>query len=148
MVRFACVFSGGIMFARSLTRIRVAAVAVAVAAPAIAFASPAQACSGGCDDSDISVHVSDSTPASGQQFIVRGKLVMGGLPASDHVVKIQTKLNGTWQPIKGVRMSTDSDGKYRLRVILSTKGKRMLRAVGVGQGDEPTQRQQFSVTVH
>jgi hypothetical protein len=127
---------------------RVALAAVAVAAPLVAFAGPAQACYGGCDDSTITVHVSDDTPASGQQFIARGRLIMGGLPAADHVVRFQTYRNGSWEPIKGAHMLTDSDGKYRMRLILSQTGHRVLRAVGVGEGDEPTQRERFSVTVH
>jgi hypothetical protein len=135
---------GVLMFSRS----RIAATALAVAAPALAFAAPAQACYGGCDDGDISVHVSDSTPASGQQFIARGQLIMGGLPAANHVVKFQTYRNGAWEPISGARMTTDSDGKYRMRLILSQTGTRTLRVVGVGVGPEPTERQKFTVTVH
>jgi hypothetical protein len=130
------------------TRSRIAVAALAVAAPVVAVAGPAQACYGGCDDSTITVHVSDDTPASGQQFIARGKLIMGGLPAADHLVKFQRKVNGSWEPVTGARIQTDSDGKYRMRLILSTTGRRVLRAVGVGQGDEPTQFERFTVTVH
>jgi hypothetical protein len=130
------------------TRSRIAVTALVVAAPAFAFAEPAQACSGGCDDSTITVHVSDDTPASGQQFIARGKLIMGGLPAPDHTVKFQRRVNGSWERITGARMQTNSEGKYRMRLILSTRGKRVLRAVGVGQGDEPTQFEKFTVRVH
>ncbi len=133
------------MFIRS----RVAIAAVAVGAPIVAFVGPSQAaCYGGCDDSSISVHVSDDTPASRQQFFARGQLIMGGLPAPDHVVRFQTHRNGAWEPIKGAHMLTNSEGKYRMRLILSQTGPRLLRAVGVGEGIEPTQRKKFSVAVH
>ena len=117
-------------------------------APVVGLQGPAQACYGGCDDGDISVRVSDSTPASGEQFIARGKLIMGGLPAADHVVKVQAWRDGSWQQLTGASLRTGSDGSYRMRLILSQTGERKLRVVGVGQGDEPTERQRFSVTVH
>ena len=133
------------MFNRS----RVALAAVAVGASIVGFVGPSQAaCYGGCDDSSITVHVSDDTPASGQQFIARGQLIMGGLPAPDHVVRFQTYRNGVWEPIKGAHMLTNSEGKYRMRLILSQTGRRVLRAVGVGEGREPTQRERFTVRVH
>lgn len=131
------------MFKRSTMAIA----AVLSFAPVVALQGSAQAC-GGCDDGDITVRVSDSTPASGEQFIARGKLIMGGLPAGDHVVKVQTWRDGAWEQISGAKMHTSSDGTYRMRLILSQKGERTLRVVGVGQGDEPTERQRFSVTVH
>ncbi|MGH3507002.1 MAG: hypothetical protein ACRDO2_07335 [Nocardioidaceae bacterium] len=126
---------------------KVGVAALAVVAPLAMTAGSAQAC-GGCDDGDITVRVSDETPASGQQFIARGKLTMGGLPAEDHVVKVQTYRDGAWEQITGARVLTNDEGKYRVRLILSMKGKRLLRVVGVGQGDEPTERQRFTVRVH
>lgn len=132
------------MFKRST----IAAAAALAVAPVFALQGSAQACYGGCDDGDISVRVSDSTPASGEQFIARGKLIMGGRPAADHVVKVQTWRDGAWEQISGAKLHTSSDGSYRMRLILSQTGERTLRVVGVGQGDEPTERQRFSVTVH
>jgi hypothetical protein len=130
-----------------MKKLRIGAAAVVALAPLALAAAPAQAC-GGCDDGDITVRVSDTTPASGQQFIARGKLTMGGLPAADHVVRVQTFRGGEWVAISGARVTTNEDGKYRVRLILSMKGKRVLRVVGVGQGDEPTERQRFTVRVH
>jgi hypothetical protein len=125
-----------------------AAVALVPAGVLAGTATSSAQCKGGCDDGDITVKVSDSTPASGQQFIVRGKLTMGGLPADDHVVKVQSKLSGRWQQISGARMTTDADGRYRLRLILQTTGKRELRVLGIGEGDEPNEAQRFVVRVH
>src|SRR5262245_45466164 len=116
------------MFNRSRS-ISIAVGALAALTPVVALAGPASA--GQCGDEMITANVSDKTPASGQQFIVRGKFVIGAEGAADHVVKIQSKLSGTWEPIKGARMTTDSEGKYRLRLVLSAKGERQLRVVGV-----------------
>lgn len=125
------------------------AAAALVPAGLLAAAGPSIAhCKGGCDDGAISVKVSDSTPASGQQFVVKGTLIVGGLPADDHIVKVQSRLSGSWQPISGARVSTDSDGRYRIRLILSTTGNRELRVVGLGQGEEPDEAARFTVRVH
>jgi hypothetical protein len=123
------------------------AVAVVAAVAPVAIAVPAHACSG-CDDGTITVHVSDSTPASGQTFVARGELIMGGLPAADHVVKVQAWRDGSWQQLTGARVTTTGEGKYRMRLVLSQKGERLLRVVGIGQGDQPTERRRFKVTVH
>jgi hypothetical protein len=136
------------MSTRSITRS--AAVVAAAIAPVIAFASPAQATSdGGCGGGGaLIVHVSDSTPASGQQFVVRGKLEYVGMSTADNVIKVQTRRGGTWQPIKRARTLTDSSGHYRLRLILGVEGKRHLRVVAVGQDGDSNIHMQFLVTVH
>jgi hypothetical protein len=135
-----------------MSKRRVAAGITALMIPAgvLAAAPSANAeCQGGCDDGAISVRVSDSTPASGQQFVARGSLVIGGRPAPAHTVKVQTLLGGQWKPIAGARVTTDADGRYRVRLILSTKGDRVLRVVGLGRGaDEKTERKRFTVRVH
>lgn len=124
-----------------------AASALAVTTAVVASAVPAQAC-GGCDDADISVRVSDATPASGQQFLARGRLIMGGLPAPEHTVKVQARRGGEWVLLRGARVQTNDEGRYRMRLVLSQQGTRVLRVVGVGERAEPTQRQRFTVTVH
>ena len=78
----------------------------------------------------ITAHPSDTTPASGQQFRVRG-LFIGGEPAVNRQVKIQSLNGDTWQNISGAQVSTGSDGKYAVRLILSRTGERDLRAVGI-----------------
>jgi hypothetical protein len=133
------------MFKRSI-----AAGVVAVVAPVVAFAPAAVAaygggCGGGFDL--LTAKVSDSTPASGEQFIVRGKLIEMGMTGKDHPIRVQTLLGGSWQPIAHVR--TDQDGKYRVRVILSTTGKRILRVVAPAQdSSEVNQHTRFVVNVH
>ena len=62
----------------------IAASAAAALLPAgllVSATSATAQCKGGCDDGAITVRVSDATPASGQQFIARGTLTIGGLPA-------------------------------------------------------------------
>jgi hypothetical protein len=136
------------MFKRSVIA---GAVGIATAvAPVVAFAPSALAggdggCGGGFDL--LTAKVSDSTPASGEQFIVRGKLIEMGMTGKDHAIRVQTYLGGSWQPIAHVR--TNDDGKYRVRVILSTPGKRILRVVAVAQGSgENKQHNRFVVNVH
>ena len=122
-----------------------AATTLVAATAMVGFVAPAQACA--CDDAEISVRVSDATPASGQQFRARGRLIMGGLPAPAHTVKVQARRGGQWVPLRGARVQTNDEGRYRVRLVLSQRGSRLLRVAGVGEGTEPTQRQRFRVTV-
>lgn len=130
------------MFIRKL----VAASAAAAVAPVVGAAAPAVAC-GGCDDASITVRVSDSTPSSGAQFVARGLFVMGGLPAPGHMVRVQTMRTGSWTPLTGAHVVTNDAGRYRVRLVLSQRGPRLLRVVGVGEGREPTQFKRFTVRV-
>jgi hypothetical protein len=131
------------MFKRSI-----AAGVIAAVAPVVALAPSALAGhNGGCGGGDLlAAKVSDKTPASGQQFIVRGRLFEMGMSGKDHAVRVQTLLGGSWQPVAHVR--TDEDGRYRVRIILSTTGERTLRVVAVGQGHEMNLHTRFVVTVH
>ena len=138
------------MFERSLhrpTSSRLAAAAVAAALPLIGVAAAAGPAVAMCGDEMITAHASDTTPASGQQFVVRGKFFIGDGPAADHVVKVQTKRDGAWVPITGAHVTTDSAGKYRVRLVLSQTGARTMRVVGVGQGHEMTVWAKFKVSV-
>ena len=133
---------------RTISRSAVGLVGAAVAlAPAVAFA-PSALAGGGCGGGFnlLTANVSDKTPASGEQFIVRGKLVEMGMTGKDHAIRVQTYLNGGWQPIARVR--TDQDGKYRVRVILSTPGQRILRVVAPAGSNEDNQHTRFVVRVH
>src|SRR5262245_30062592 len=97
----------------------------------------------------ITAHPSDTTPASGQTFRVRGLFEIGGSPAVDRTVKMQSLNSGTWQNIPGAQVSTGSDGKYAVRLILSRKGTRTLRAVGITPSpNTPNAFKRFTVTVH
>jgi hypothetical protein len=122
---------------------------VAALAPVVALAPSALAgggggCGGGFDL--LTANVSDKTPASGQQFIVTGKLIEMGMTGKDHPIRVQTLLGGSWQPVAHVR--TDQDGKYRVRVILTTTGKRILRVVAPAGAQEDKQHTRFVVNVH
>jgi hypothetical protein len=132
------------MFKRSVAAGVVAAVAPVVALAPAALAGGEVGCGGGFDV--LTAHVSDPTPASGQQFIVRGKLIEMGMTGKNHVIRVQTKLGGSWEPIAHVR--TNDDGKYRIRVILSAPGKRILRVVAPAGKHEDRQRTRFVVNVH
>lgn len=128
------------------TRNSLLAGAIAAAAPLIALAPSALAetCGGGYDL--LTAKVSDSTPASGQEFILHGKLFEMGMPGKDHKIRIQSRSAGSWHAVAHVR--TNEDGKYRSRLILSTTGRRVLRVIAVGQGDEQNLHQRFVVNVH
>jgi hypothetical protein len=131
---------------RTVSRSAVGVVGAAVAVvPAVVLAPAALAggCGGGFDL--LTANVSDSKPASGEQFIVRGKLIEMGMTGKDHAIRVQTYLGGSWQPIAHVR--TDQDGKYRVRVILSSPGKRVLRVVAPAGSDEHNQHTRFVVNV-
>jgi hypothetical protein len=121
-------------------------------AGSLAAAPVALACGGagggGCDDSDISVRVSDATPASGEQFAARGQLIMGGLPAAGHTVRAMALRAGEWTRLPGAQVVTNDDGRYRVRLALAQRGERTLRVVGVGQDREPTQFERFTIRVH
>jgi hypothetical protein len=97
----------------------------------------------------ITAHPSDTTPASGQQFRVRGLFMIGGEPAVNRQVKIQSLNGDTWQNISGAQVSTGSDGKYAVRLVLSRTGERDLRAVGITPSpNTPNAFKKFTVTVH
>ena len=96
----------------------------------------------------ITAHPSDTTVSSGEQFRVRGLFKIGGEPAVDRFVKIQSLNSGTWENIQGARVSTGSDGRYAVRLILSRRGDRVLRAVGITPSpNTPNPTKRFTVTV-
>jgi hypothetical protein len=96
----------------------------------------------------ISAFVSDSTPASGEQFVVHGKFFRFGEPAADRPVKVQAWRDGAWNQLTGARVTTNDNGGYRMRLILSQTGKRDLRFVGVSPNGARNAFHRFSVTVH
>lgn len=96
----------------------------------------------------ITVRVSDTTPAAGQAFRVRGLFRINGEPAVNHIVKFQELRNDQWQALKGARIRTNEEGRYRLRLILHMKGQNVLRAVGVTGDGHRNAFKRFTVTVH
>jgi hypothetical protein len=77
----------------------------------------------------ITAHPSDDTPQVGEQFVVRG--VYDGPGRRAHDVKIQTFRDDHWLNLDGARVTTRTDGSYRVRVVLNVRGVRDLRAVGI-----------------
>lgn len=96
----------------------------------------------------ITAHASDTTPAAGQTFRVRGLFMINGDPAEGHLVKIQELRMGAWHPLKGAQIRANEDGHYRLRLVLRLKGQNLLRAVGVTGDGHPNAFRRFTVTVH
>jgi hypothetical protein len=118
----------------NLSRILPATLALAAAASTAALvAGPADA--EAKPRARVSAHASDTTPASGQEFVITGRLVGPHGHGRVGVVKVQTLRDGAFVNLSGARVSTDSDGDYRVRVILSQTGDRTLRIVGNPAGD-------------
>jgi hypothetical protein len=95
--------------------------------------------------SSITAHASDDTPHVGEEFVVRG--VYDGPGAAAHDVKIQTFRNDRWLNIDGARLTTRSDGSYRVRLVLNIRGVRDLRAVGIAGDDHRNAYARFVVEV-
>lgn len=124
--------------------------ALAAIAPAVLIAGTVQAADAAdaAATSSITVASSDYTPASGQTFFVSGVFVDQGAPADHEPVKVQRLFQGTWSTLTGAVVRTTSDGHYRMRVILQTKGVRELRVVGVTGGAARDAFKRFTETVH
>jgi len=99
--------------------------------------------------SRITVHTSDTTPQSGQQFVLTGRLTTAaGNALTNGAVRVQTLRGGAWTNLTGAQVTTGSNGGYRVRVILSQKGTRDLRVVGDPAGDSlRNSRARIDVTV-
>ena len=131
----------------NVRRIATAAVVGAlVPVSGLVAATGADAAAGG--QTRISVFVSDSTPASGEQFVARGKFFIAGDPAADRPVKVQALRDGSWTQLTGARVTTNDDGAYRVRLVLSQTGERDLRVVGVSPEGVRNAFHRFTVTVH
>ncbi|MDN5852917.1 MAG: hypothetical protein L0K86_08735 [Actinomycetia bacterium] len=103
----------------------------ALLAPAF-VAAPAQA----DYKASLSIHATDHSVRSGQQFRVHGKYMFrSGAPIKHRMVRVQSKnTNGHWVRLKGAHLRTNSSGHYRIRVILFRKGVRKLRVKAHGPG--------------
>ena len=99
---------------------------LAAAGATLAAATPAQASAP--NPSKVTASASDRMPASGQMFHVSGVVSTHGhgAPAT---ITVKTLRNGTWVPLTGASMHTDSAGHYSIRVVLDSKGHRQLRVV-------------------
>ena len=96
----------------------------------------------------ITVHATDTTPASGQLFRLQGAVWSGDetVPAT---VRVKTFRNGAWVQLPGAVMKTNRDNRYNLGIRLQMKGQRLLRVIGDPvDPDISTARQTITVTVH
>lgn len=128
------------------TRRAAAAISSVVATAALLATSPAHAMT--LAPSRITAHPSDTTPAAGETFRVRGAVWSKGVrvPATIHMKDWE---HGHWVQLKGAVMHTNRDNLYNMRVILHLKGERQLRVVGVPDSATiSTARTTFTVTVH
>ena len=118
--------------------------ASALTAGAVVTAAPVTAAE---RRADITARPSDSAVQSGEQFVVRGRFTIDGTVAAGRTVKIQAKYGQDWQPITGARVTTNTEGKYRVRIILSQKGDRELRSVGLAPAGIKNAYERFSIQV-
>ncbi len=79
---------------------------------------------------------------------MHGRFFRAGDPAADRPVKVQARRDGAWIQLTGARVTTNDNGGYRVRLILSQTGKRVLRVVGVTPRGTRNAFHRFSVTVH
>lgn len=124
--------------------------AVVTATTAFALAGPVGAADAVTRPaSRITVHTSDTTPQSGEQFVLGGRLTTrSGRALAAGVVRVQTLRSGEWSDLSGARVTTGSDGRYRVRVILFQRGDRDLRVVGNPAGHRlRNSRARIDVTV-
>jgi hypothetical protein len=82
----------------------------------------------------ITARDSDDVVATGETVVVRGRFTRGGAAAVDHAVKVQSGYVGHWEDVRGARVRTGDDGRYRVRVVLYRHGVRDLRIVGIVPG--------------
>lgn len=126
---------------------RVTALIGAIAATAtMAATAPAGAAT--LAPSRITVHATDTTPASGQPFRLQGAVFSSdeSVPAT---VRVKTFRNGAWVQLQGAVMKTNSDNRYNLGIRLQMKGERLLRVIGDPvDPDISIARKTITVTVH
>lgn len=128
-------------------------------AMATALAAPAGAADSGTSfaavATKVTAHLSDDAVASGEQLAVHGlltkkKATSAGVTKAPlaGTVSVWSKTADGWERIKGASVHTDSDGHYRIRLILSATGQRTLKVVGKPDNDALlTDREQVTVTV-
>jgi hypothetical protein len=120
------------------TRRAAATAAASVALSAAVVAAPSlDAAAATRPRSHITVHPSDTRVASGEEFVLRGRLTTRqGEPIENGRVRVAARYpDGDWDNLSGAVVSTNSEGRYRVRVVLTMTGNRDLRVVGNPPGD-------------
>ncbi|MGN6132552.1 MAG: hypothetical protein ACTHOK_19650 [Nocardioidaceae bacterium] len=132
---------------RHAARRTAAAVGMLASAGSVMVAAPVPAAT--LAPSQITVHATDTTPASGQTFRLYGLVTSKGDPLSDAVVRVKTLRDDAWVRLPGAVVQTNTAGQYRVRVILQMKGTRLLRVVADPAGTTvANSRADLTVTVH
>jgi len=72
----------------------------------------------------------------GEQFVIRGRMLSEGDPVVGAPVRMRTWSDGRFVDINGARVTTNSEGRYRVRIVLYRKGDRLLKVVGNPAGDD------------
>jgi hypothetical protein len=130
------------------TQIRMSAAVLGTLAVAGAGLATAPAQAQAPAGSTVTASASDTTPSSGQTFQVSGIVSAKGA-GTPSTITVKTLRSGSWVPLTGATMHTDSAGHYTIRVILDAKGERQLRVVADPDGSAyGMSRTTFSVTVH
>lgn len=116
--------------------------AVAVAATLVAGASvvglapTTAAAAAAARNSTITVRASDHHEVDpGEQFVLRGRMSSQGHAVPGATVRVQAFRDRGWHPLSGAVVRTNSDGRYRVRVVLQSGGDRDLRVVGRPKSD-------------
>jgi hypothetical protein len=117
------------------TTARRTAVVVASVATAASVLSTGPAQAAPADKSRVTVRASDYEVLPGQQFMLRGRMTSLGDPVDGAVVRVQGYRDGGWRNLKGAVVGTNDEGRYRVRVVLSSGGDRDLRVVADPPGD-------------
>lgn len=112
---------------RTLLAAAVALVAAATTGPA-ALAGPGSPGDDG-DGGRLSIARSTAVAAPGQTIRLTGLFEVDN-PVAGGTVRIYTVRDGRNVPLSGAVVTTDSRGRYAVRVQLSQEGERVLRAIG------------------
>lgn len=127
------------------TTLRGAALGAAAAVGATIVSVPAaQAVSADQPRSQITVRSSDYEVQPGGEFVLRGLMSVNGRPLEGASVRVQAYRDG-WENIDGAVVSTNTEGRYRVRVVLFAGGDRDLRVVGDPAGDRIRNSRDYTV---
>ena len=124
--------------AQASTRVvRRTAIALTTAATAASLLVAAPAIAEDPAPSRITAIPSKFQVDPGEQFVVRGRMLSEGEPVVGAPVRVRTwSDDGRFVDIKGARVTTNSEGRYRVRIVLYRKGDRLLKVVANPAGDD------------
>jgi hypothetical protein len=121
---------------RDIRRVRRTAVAAATAATAASLLVAAPAVAEEPAPSRVTAIPSKFQVDPGEQFVIRGRMLSEGKPVVGAPVRVRTWSDGRFVNIKGARVTTNAEGRYRVRIVLFRKGDRLLKVVANPAGDD------------